>query len=124
MMANRWNAIIQTQGLHLQSVSNGKIAKFNVGTVEGFGILDHEVCFVNAHRRQSKDDIEIWDNIHKNFFPSKSTVPPTRLANPDLSPDTKVKRCENTNMLFNTIYTWTSMSNVFWLAREIGIFCK
>ena len=45
------------------------------------------------------------------------------LANPALSPDTKVKRCEKTNKLFNKIYTWTQLKNVLWLMREVGALC-
>ena len=58
------------------------------------------------------------------FKPQESAVPPKMLANPDLSPDTKAKRCENTNMLFNKVYTWTQLSNVLWLMREVGVFCR
>ena len=58
----------------------------------------------------------------QNFKLNESVVPPKRFAFNDLSPDTKVKRCEKTNALFMKIYTWNATSNVFWLMREIGAF--
>ena len=47
-MAKRRSAIVQNQGLDFQYVVDANIAKFNADKVKGFGILDHEVCFVKA----------------------------------------------------------------------------
>ena len=47
------------QGLDFQSVIDANIAKFNADNVEGFSILDREVCFEKAYRHQSNEYIEI-----------------------------------------------------------------
>ena len=61
-----------------------------------------------------------WQKLRSH----ESAAPPNMLANPDLSLDTKVKRCEKTSVFFNKIYTWAPASNVFWLMREIRMFCR
>ena len=101
-------------------VIDGKTPTFNVDKVEGFGILDHEVCSVKAYPHQSKEYIEIWENMGNTSSHQSPRSLPKRLANPDLSPDTKVKRCRKTNVFFTSkIYTWTPISNVCWLMREV-----
>ena len=124
MMALKWNGIIQKQGLDFQSVIDGKIAKFNANKEEGFGVLDHEIAFVKAYPHQSEEYTTTLEKHWQNFKPPESAVPPKRLAYADLSPDTKVKRCEKTNVLFNKVLTWSQVSNELWMIREIGIFCR
>ena len=73
MMATRWNAIIQKQGLDFQSFTEGTITKFKVDKVEGFGTLDHEVCFVKAYPRQSNEHINIFrKSSWQHFKPPES----------------------------------------------------
>ena len=124
MMAIRWNNVITKQGLHFASVIDEKLKKFNSDKSEGFGVLDHEVCFIKAYPHQAQEYIDILEVHWQNFRLAESAVPPKRFAFPDLSPETKVKRCEKTNVLFNKIFTWTPPSNVFWLLREIGSFLR
>ena len=65
-----------------------------------------------------------WSNISITSSHQSPRPLPKRLANPDLSPDTKVKRCEKTNVMFNKVYTWTQLNNVLCLVREVGAFCR
>lgn len=123
-MAVRWEKVIQNQGLHFASVIDAKLKAFNTDKIEGFGVLEHEICFIKAYPHQTKEYLDLLDTHWQNFKLNESAVPPKRLAFPDLSPDTKIKRCEKTNVLFNKIFTWTPSSNVFWVMREIGVFLR
>ena len=60
MMAIRWNNVITKQGLHFASVIDEKLKKFNSDKSEGFGVLDHEVCFIKAYPHQAQEYIDIW----------------------------------------------------------------
>ena len=122
MMAMKWANIIQKQGLHFASVIDAKIKKFNHDKEAGFGILDYEIDFIKAHPHQAPEFNEALAMHYQNFKVNESAVPPKRFAFKDLSPDTKVQRCDKTNALFKKIFTWTSTSNVLWLLREIGVF--
>ena len=62
--------------------------------------------------------------LWQHFKVNDSVVPPKRLALADLSPDTKIMRCEKTNALWQQILTWTPDSNVLWLRREVGTFLR
>ena len=124
MMAIKWNGVIQKQGLHFASVIDSKLKKFNSDKEGGFGILEHEIQFIKAYPHQAKEYIDTLASHWQNFKLNESAVPPKRLAFIDLSPDSKVKRCEKTNVLFMKIFTWTATSNVFWLLREIGVFLR
>jgi len=123
-MAVRWTQVIQNQGLHFASVINAKIKAFNKDRNDGFGILEHEAAFIKAYPHQAAEYISMLDIHWQNFKLKESAVPPQRFLCPDLSPETKVKRCEKTNILFCKIFTWTPLSNVLWLAREVGIFLR
>ena len=123
-MAARWEKVIVKQGLHFASVIDAKIKKFNADKNEGFGILDHEIDFIKAYPHQSKQYNDLLDEHWQNFKLKESAVPPSRFAYPDLSPDTKLKRCEKSNVLFCKIFTWSTLANVLWLAREIGVFLR
>ena len=124
MMAKKWMAAIIKQGLTFASVIDDKIKKYNVDKNEGFGVMEHEIQFIKAYPHQESEYIDILEKHWQNFKVLESAVPPKRLAFGDLSPDTKVKRCEKENTLFNKIYSWTPLANVLWLMREIGIFCR
>ena len=123
-MAKRWERVILNQGLHFASVIDAKLQNFNRDKTEGFGVLEHEICFIKAYPHQAQEFKGFLDKHWHNFKLGESAVPPKIFAFPDLSPDTKVKRCEKTNVLFNKIFAWTSMANVFWLMREVGIFLR
>ena len=121
-MAMKWESVIQRQGLHFASVIDAKLKKFNSNKEGGFGVLDHEINFIKAYPHQAKEYKDMLSEHWQNFKLNESAVPPKRFAFQDLSPDTKVKRCEKTNALFMKIFAWTPLSNVFWLMREIGVF--
>ena len=104
-MAVKWEKVIVKQGLHFASVIDDKLNKFNMDKNEGFGILDHEIAFIKAYPHQSKEYKNLLEWHWQNFELNESAVPPRRFAFPDLSPDTKVKRCEKTNQLFCKIFT-------------------
>ena len=72
MMATRRNASIQKQGLDFQYVIDANIAKFHSDKVEGFGIVDHSVCSVEASPQQSNGYIEILEQRWQNFKPQES----------------------------------------------------
>ena len=86
--------------------------------------MDHEVAFIKLFPHQSQEFLDVLEMHWQNFKVHESAVPPKKLAFSDLSPDTKVKRCEKGNVLFNKIFTWTQLSNTLWLQREIGFFCR
>ena len=121
-MAMKWGGIIEKQGLHFASVIDSKLNKFNKDKEGGFGVLDHERDFIKAHPHQAKEYNGMLASHWQNYKLNESACPPKRFSFSDLSPDTKVKRCDKTNVLFVKIFTWTTASNVFWLMREIGIF--
>ena len=123
-MAVRWEKVIVKQSLHFASVIDAKLKKFNQDKNEGFGIMDHEIAFIKAHQHQSKEYNAILEEHWQNFKLNESAVPPKKFLFPDLSPDTKVKRCEKTNVLFNKVFTWSKVANVLWLMREIGVFLR
>jgi len=94
MWASRWSIILVKQGLDFASAIDDRIRMFNLNKNEGFGILDYEVAFIKAFRHQSPQFSSALEKHWQNFKVQESAIPPKRLAMPDLSPDTKVKRCE------------------------------
>ena len=104
MMAVKWEKVIQKQGLHFASVIDAKLAKFNKDKTEGFGVVDHEIDFIKAHPYQAKEYNDLLAAHWQNFKLPESAAPPKRFAFQDLSPDTKVRRCEKTNELFMKIF--------------------
>lgn len=124
MWAGRWSQVLGKQGVDFASAIDDRIKSFNADRSEGFGILDYEVSFIKAYRHQSPKFVEILEGHWQNYKVQESAVPPKRLAMADLSPDTKVKRCEKNNGLWQKILTWTAEANVIWLSREIGSFLR
>ena len=104
-LGSKVRAWVQGPDVQIASVIDSKLKKFNTDKEGEFGILEHEIDFIKAHPHQAQE---------YNFKLSESAVPPKRFSFQDLSPDTKVKRCEKPNALFMKIY--------FWLMREIGVF--
>ena len=51
MWASRWSGILLKQGLDFASAIDDRIKTFNSNKTEGFGILDYEVAFIMAFRR-------------------------------------------------------------------------
>jgi hypothetical protein len=124
MWASSWSAILLKLGLDFASAIDDRIKTFNSNKSEGFGILDHEVAFIKAFRHQSPQFSSVLEKHWQNFKVHESAVPPKRLAMPDLSPDTKVKRCDKSNFLWQKILNWSPDATVLWLDREIGISLK
>ena len=124
MWATRWAAIFLKLGLEFNREIDGRIKSFNEDRTEGFGILDYEVAFIKAYAHQPKDFVKLLEQHWQNFKVNESAVPPRRLALADLSPDTKITRCEKTNELWSKILKWTPASNTAWLQREIGTFLR
>ena len=124
MIAKRWSHVITKQGLDFSSVTDDRIKAFNVDKHEGYGIVSHEIAFLKAYQHQSPEFEHLLGVHWQHFKVNESAVPPKRLALADLSPDTKIMRCEKTSALWQHIFTWTPDSNVLWLRREIGTFLR
>ena len=124
MVASAWEQVVKKQGLHFPSVIDEKIKTFNGGKKEGYGLMEHEIAFVKAYPHQNSDFGLVLDQHWQNFKVNESAITAKRLALSDLSPDTKIKRCEKVCVLFNKIFTWTPESNLLWLKREIGVFLR
>ena len=122
MWASRWASIFLKLGLDFNKEIDGRIRAFNKDRTEGFGILDYEIAFIMAYAHQTKDFLSILEKHWRNFKVNESAIPSKRLALADLSPDTKIIRCEKKNELWSKILKWTPAANVAWLQREVGTF--
>ena len=103
----RWEKVIVRQGLHFASVIDDKLNKFNMDKNKGIGIYEHEIAFIKAYPHQNKKFKNFLEGHWQNFKLNESAVPPRKFAFTDLSPDTKIKRCEKNNKLSCKILTWS-----------------
>lgn len=123
--AVKWAKIFASQNVTFASVIDARIKAYNASkNEEGVKINEWETDFIKSYHYQDQEFLKRLEGHWQYFRVNESAITVKRLAFKDLSPDTKVRRCEATNKLWNQILTWSPQQNTMWIMREIGVFLK